>query len=162
MLFALNLLRGQVVEGFDLMQYPAKAISLEKKSPIKWATNPYKKRIKEIEEGYEMGEVNFAGNYIIIIWSRGVDTVEGVMVDSRSGVLYKTPFTAANTSNKCQEEDDIFDRYLFLPNSRVLVTSVCNKKVQKDTKKINQIFYFYLWDEASKKFSLQKTIKKQR
>lgn len=153
---------GQSVEGFDLTQYPADPITIKKKTPLKWSTNPFKNRIKEIKEGYELGEISFAGNYLTVLWNKGKDTVEGVMIDPRSGSIYKLPFTPSNTSNKCQEEDDIFDRYLFLPNSRVLVTSVCSKKVQKDTKKISQTFYFYIWDEASKKFSLKKSMKKER
>lgn len=153
---------GQSVEGFDLSLYPAEPIAINKKSPVKWSTNPYKNRKKEIKEGYELGEISFAGKYITVLWNKGKDTVEGVMIDPRSGNIYKLPFTPSNTSNKCQEEDDIFDRYLFLPNSRALVTSVCTKKVQKDTKKIYQTFYYYIWNEASKKFSLIKPLKKQR
>ncbi len=153
---------GQSVEGFDLSKYPSELKTIKKKSPLKWSTNPFKNRIKEIKEGYEIGEISFAGNYITVLWNKGKDTVEGAMIDPRNGIIYKLPISPSNTLNHCQEEEDVFDRYLFLPNSRVFVTSVCTKKTEKGLTKVHQLFYFYLWNEDTKKFSLIKTQKKER
>jgi hypothetical protein len=154
--------QAQTVEGFDLSLYPAEPISIKKKSPIKWSTNPFKNRTKEIKEGYEIGDISFAGNYITVLWNKGKDTAEGVMINPLTGNIYKMPFTPSNTSNKCQEEEDIFDRYLFLPNSRLLVTALCNKTIQKNQTKLRQVFYFFLWNESSKKFNLIKSLTKEK
>jgi hypothetical protein len=84
------------------------------------------------------------------------------MIDSRTGLIYKLPINSLNTSNQCQDSDDIFDRYLFFPTSKLLVTSICKTKKEAIGFKVEQEFYFYLWNEASKKFSLLKKTKKER
>jgi len=58
--------------------------------------------------------------------------------------------------------DDIFDRYLFLPASKLFVTSVCKKVKLNNEVKVKQEFYFHLWNEATKKFSLIKQTKKEK
>ncbi len=161
-LFVTCLLFSQSVEGVDLSKYPAAGESVKKRAPINWQTNPFKNKTKEIKEGYEKHEVSFAGYYASILWKKGADTISGVMIDTRSGIIYKLPISASNCSNKCMDVDDIFDRYLFLPSSKLFVTSVCRKVKLNSESKVRQDFYFYLWNEAAKKFSLIKQTKKER
>lgn len=161
-LFITCLVYSQSVEGVDLSKYPAVAEEVKKRALIDWQTNPFKKKAKEIREGYEKQEVSFAGYYTTILWKKGGDTIQGVMIDTRSGIIYKLPISASNCSNKCMDVDDIFDRYLFLPSSKLFVTSVCRKVKLNSESKVRQEFYFYLWNEATKKFSLIKQTKKER
>ncbi len=161
-LFVSCLVYSQSVEGVALSKYPAVAEEVKKRALINWQTNPFKNKIKEIRDGYEKQEVSFAGYYTTILWKKGVDTILGVMIDTRSGIIYKLPISASNCSNKCMDVDDIFDRYLFLPSSKLFVTSVCRKVKLNSESKVRQEFYFYLWNEATKKFSLIKQTKKER
>lgn len=161
-LFSSALIHGQSVEGVDFMTYPAKEIDLKKKAKINWTTNPYKNKVKEIKEGYEAGTLSFGGFYITVLWLCGADCAQGVMIDSRTGVIYKMPISSLNTSNQCQDRDDIFDRYLFFSYSKLIATSICKTKKENQGVKVQQEFFFYLWSEASKKFSLIKKSKKER
>lgn len=154
-------LNAQLVEGVELTHYPVAVDTSSMKKPIKWNMNPYKSKKKEIREGYEHGVVNFGGHYVAVLWS-SQDTVRGVAIDNRSGNIYPLPLSIKTCFNRCQDQDDIFDRYLFDPESKLFVTSTCKIVQQKADKKIEQVFYFYLWNESSKKFTLIKTTKKER
>ena len=161
-LFSSSVICSQSVEGLDFMTYPAREIEFKMKAKINWKTNPYKNKVKEIKEGFETGTISFGGNYITVLWLYGADCVQGIMIDSRTGLIYKLPINSLNTSNQCQDRNDIFDRYLFFPTSKLLVTSICKTKKEAIGFKVEQEFYFYLWNEASKKFSLLKKTKKER
>lgn len=159
---SISFVNGQLVEGVDLNQYPAQHYELKEKAAIRWNTNPFKNKIKEIKEGYANNEISFAGFYITVLWQKGLDTVQGVMIDSRNGIIHRLPIYLNNCSNKCMDIDDIFDRYLFLPTSNLFVTSTCKKVKVKNENKVRQEFYFYLWNESAKKFSLMKQTQKER
>lgn len=161
-LFIVNSVFAQQVEGVDLASYPAASVSIASKKAIRWETNPFRSKVKEIKDGYSLGEINFAGFYVVTLWKKGRDTIQGVMVDSRTGRIYRLPIQSTNTYNRCGDIEDIFDRYLFLPASRMFVTSTCKLTNEQNEKRTLQFFYFYVWDEASKKFSLLKKVRKER
>jgi len=157
-----SLLVCQITEGIDFTKYPAKQIALNKKAAIQWVSNPYKNRVKEIKDGYQKGTISFGGSYITVLWLCGNDCAQGVLIDSRTGRIYKMPINSTNTSNQCQDREDIFDRYLFFPYSKLVATSTCKTQKEALGVKVHQDFFFYLWNEPRKTFSLLKKVKKER
>lgn len=154
-----SILHSQIVEGVDFAKYPAIEKQITKKTKLKINTSPYKDRVKEIQEKYN-GTTTFAGNYATVLWICGEDCARGVMIDNRTGYIYKLPISSENTSNRCTQYDNIFDRYLFLPNSKLFVTSTCKSEINKGETYIRQSFFFYLWSEKEKKFTLLKRTSK--
>jgi len=156
---------GQMVEEFDYSKYPAKVSANTKKAALKIKSNLIAKgHEKEIIEGYQKTEINYCGHYVVILWNCGEYCVNGAMVDTRTGVIYAVPINVKTSTNKCLTADDVFDRYLFLPNSRLLITSICGESKNKTTNKLeqSQVFFVNLWDEKLKKFVLLKKKTKSR
>lgn len=155
-------LSSQVVEGFDFEKYPAVTSSKSIKAKLKLHTNPFKSREKDIVELYTNSSINFGGNYIFTIWSNDSIGSQGVMIDIRDGQIYKLPFSKETVGNHCIVTEDVFDRYLFFANSRLLVTSVCKESKINGKIKVRQTFFFYAWNETTKKFTLLKRLEKSR
>lgn len=160
--FSLN---SQIVEGYDLAKYPAKMNTSTKKAKLNFASNPsataHKVKIKEI---YEKQTIGFAGNYIVTLLECGTDCIKGFMVDIRTGYIYTMPISKLTVGNSCVIASDVFDRYLFSPESKLLVTSICREKLVENNQKVhqNQSYAFYLWNETTKKFDLLKKTNTER
>lgn len=156
---------SQVVEGFDLTKYPAKVISLSKRPKLNFGklilTNDLKAKLKEANDNQP---ITFAGNYITLLVTKEDNSTIGYMVDVRTGIIYLMPFNKTNVSNQCVLATDVFDRYLFNPDSKLLVTSICKESLVENNQKVkqNQTFFFYLWNETLKKFDLIKKSTKER
>ena len=60
-------LKGQTVHGVDLADYPAHRATVSQKAAIKWPTNPFKTKVKAIQDGYTSGVINFAGYYVTVL-----------------------------------------------------------------------------------------------
>lgn len=160
--FSLN---SQIIEGYDLSKYPAKVSTLTKKAKLNFNSNPsaiaHKVKIVEL---YDKQSVSFAGNYVTILIECGTDCVKGFMVDIRSGTIYTMPISKLTVCNSCVIASDVFDRYLFSPESKLLVTSICREKLVENKTKVkqNQSYSFYLWNEGLKKFDLLKKTNTER
>jgi hypothetical protein len=138
--------------NYNFSNYPA-AVTNGKKATLILASNKLGKTFKtRISQDYKTSKVNFAGHYIVIdIFKRG-----GAMVDVNNGKIYDFP-DGSDVGMGC---DDSFEYpEATHKNSKMVVFSACSQNMQDE--KYNDIVYsIYIWDEANKRFSNVKEIKK--
>lgn len=151
---------GQSVKGYRFSEYLSKNTSVKTKAKIDFTSYEVDKKFKnEIFNQYKKGKVNFASFYIICTWSCGAGCSGGVMVDVRTGRIYKLPMGEDRNYVGC-----VFDKgenfIEFSLNSRLFITQICeqNKKTFKND--IQEKEYFInIWNEDKKNFILIDNIK---
>jgi hypothetical protein len=163
--FFLIQLKCQIVEGYDLATYPAKPAQIKIKAKLNLGKLILSKAHKaKLINAYETQPISFAGFYSTIILPADFNSSTGYMIDHRTGIVYTLPLNISTVGNSCFLAPDVFDRYLFSAESRLLVTSICKETLVENNRKIkqNQAFFFYLWNEGLKRFDLLKKQNKER
>ncbi len=118
------------------------------KAKIDFNSNPNAKGFKTaISESYKVGEINFAGNYIISTWGCGTSCISGAMVDIRDGKVYDLPSD--------EEWDGIGNSYNSDKESSLLITSISGFAMEKGVSAIEK---YWKWNETNKKFEFIKTV----
>lgn len=146
---------SQSIEGVKFENYPAK-LSSTQKATLNLASNKLGKTYRTaIIEGYKNGKVDFGGHYISIYWGAGSGQSLGAIVDTNDGKIYELPLTVENSNRGADSNDNIKHKkesYLF-----VCYSSQTN---DLDYSKMDLNYYFYKFDEKTKRFNLLSTKKK--
>ena len=119
-------------------------------------TKQYKTRVTEL---YKNAVVNFAGKYTIVYWNAGMGTNQGTLIDYSNGQAYDIPINDETAFNSCFDEnksikfENIFGNQIvfFKKESNLLVIRSCDQYNYDGI-----IFRFYIWNEGTKKFTLDK------
>jgi len=90
---------------------------------------------------------NFAGRYTIARWSCGTDCISMIVVDAKTGALYRSvPFGELVTSGNPDSKDHRYAGLSFRTNSRLLVVEGCFDPDTKDpVGRINCNRSYYVW-----------------
>ena len=149
---------SQKFEGQKFENYPAKILSVQK-AKLNLSSNKLGKTFRTaITEGYKNGKINFGGHYIVIFWGAGAGMSDGAMVDTRTGIIYNLPLTEENSyrgATGYEENENIkyeANSYLF--------TCYSSEYKKSETAKIELNYFFYKFDEKTKKFKLISNKKK--
>jgi hypothetical protein len=116
---------------------------VKKKAKLDFNSNPGALHFKtRITNGYNSGDINFAGHYIGIAFGCGGGCIMGFIVDAKDGKIYDAPLGEANMCVWTLEMN------IYKPQSRLYISSVC--KEESDSK---DVFYkAYVWHEKEKVF----------
>ncbi len=163
MLFVTDILFGQTIEGYSFDNYKIIDPIPKSKAQIDYSSNPTAKQMRSrVSSRYSSGAVDFAGYYITIIWGCGTGCILGAMVDVRDGKVYDLPLGEVKAYYFCNSEKDADDRLLYKANSRLFISSSCDRSEIENSQNMNKekIYYINIWDESKKEFLFIKKIKK--
>ena len=154
---------GQTIAGYSFKNYRVDSFSKYKKAKINYESHKIAKLYKTaITEGYELGEVNFAGHYITIFWGCGAGCQDGAMVDVIDGNVYKIPIGESKYYFGCSLAEDE-DCVNFFKNSCLFVSMVCiQSKNNESTDLQNREYFINVWNESKKKFEFIKSVKENK
>ena len=140
---------SQSVGGVKFENYQAK-ISNRKKANLNLYSHKLGRKFRTaITEGYNNTNVDFGGHYIVVLWGCGTGCSNGVMVDINTGLIYSIPTEHSYRGVYYDNNDNIRyekNSYLFYTYETLMN--------EKDEKKIDLHYYFYKFDEKTKKFNL--------
>lgn len=129
--------------------FPTDVVDVNKvsstKHPIDFKSNPRAPRFKTvISEQYGATEANFGAYYIIAVWGCGSGCREGVMIDTRDGIVYNLPTKKGYTDfgNGIENYD----------NSVLLMTSYTYSEYIPGTTNREVELSYWLWNESAKEF----------
>ncbi|KUG24538.1 hypothetical protein ASZ90_005650 [hydrocarbon metagenome] len=153
----------KTIEGYSFDKYKVEIFPLSEKAKINFSSNPYWKLYKtKITKDYKNRNVDFGGYYIAIIINCGVICRVGAMVDIRYGRIYSLPLGDGMGYAECYSNRNVVDDegIHYKPNSRLFITSSCSETEIKNSKnnKQHKVYFINVWDEAKKKFILEKKI----
>lgn len=112
----------------------------------------------QIREGYRSGKIDFAGNYVTVLWGCGTQCLGGVLVDSRSGKIYNLiPLSTEYSLHACYRPDGSIEADIFhyQAGSRLFITENCHyAEITGREDKVAQFktTYVYQWIEDEKRF----------
>lgn len=159
-LLSTTLVYAKEVAGYRFEDYPAN-IYQGKKAPLK--LGKYKPLKTHLINTHKDGEIGFAGNYMVGMWSCGTGCVSGAMIDKRTGKIYDFPVSNIDyrcySSEETPDDEDIF----FYPNSRLLITTSCEQ--DEDTNgyaKQTFTYFISVWNEKSKTFKSIDKVKRTK
>jgi hypothetical protein len=155
--------KGQTIEGYSFEKYKIEKHSVTKKAKINFSSNPTAKTFRtRISEGYKSGNVDFGGYYITIIWGCGAGCISGSMVDIRDGKVYDLPLGEETAYANCYSGTDDNGTVTYKPYSRLFITTTCSEAEIENSKnnKQEKVYFINVWNEAKKKFILEKRIEK--
>jgi hypothetical protein len=145
---------SQTIEGYSFAGYPAKVLNV-KKAELNYSSNKLGKEYKtEIAKQYKIGKVDFGGHFITISWGAGSGLTLGAMVDINDGKIYEIPLNEENSYRATYHDNN---NNIFYKQSSYLFVSYSSKTNDKDENNVDIKYYFYKFDEVTKKFSLLKT-----
>jgi hypothetical protein len=149
----------EAIEGYSFEKYEIKKVNVDFSSNPFWKT--YRTRISEV---YKDGNVGFGGYYVTVIINCGVTCRVGAMVDIRDGKIYSLPLGDDMGYAECYSNRNVVDDegIHYKPNSRLFITSSCSETEIENSKnnKQHKVYFINVWDEAKKKFILEKKIEK--
>lgn len=153
------------LEGYSFEKYKVEINSLAEKAKIDFSSNPYWKLYKtKLSEDYKRGNIDFGGYYIASIINCGVTCRVGAMVDTRDGKIYSLPLGNGMGYAECYSNRNAVDDegIYYKPNSRLFIASSCNETEIENSKNNKQykVYFITEWEEAKKKFILDKKIEK--
>ena len=142
---------SQKIEGQKFESYPAKILS-EQKAKLNLSSNKLGKTFRTaITQGYKNGKINFGGHYIIIFWGAGAGMSDGAMVDTRTGIIYNLPLTEENSYRGVYYDNN--DNIKHKKNS-YLFMCYSSKTNETDENKIDLSYFYYKFNDMTKKFNL--------
>jgi hypothetical protein len=141
----------QKIEGVDFKNYPAK-LSNEKKAKLNIKSNILGTKFgTAIKYSYPKKNVDFAGHYIAIYWGAGAGSTGGALVDTKDGKIYDLPLTYENSYRGSWSYNDNNENIKHFKDSFLYMCYTTNQIENK----IDITYFFYLFDEKTKKFNLK-------
>ena len=104
-----------------------------------------------IKHEYARKNVNFAGHYIAVYWGAGAGSTDGAILDIKDGKIYNLPLTYENSYRGSWSYNDNNENIKHFKNS-CLYMCYTTKQIEN---KIDITYFFYLFDEKTKKFNLK-------
>jgi hypothetical protein len=148
---------SQSIEGYSFESFPVKVLNV-KKAELNYSSHKLGKEYKtEITKQYKIGKVDFGGHFIIISWGAGSGLTLGAMVDINDGKVYEIPLNEENSYRATYHDNN---NNIFFKQSSNLFVCYTSKTNDKDENNVNLKYYFYKFDDFTKKFSLLKTMNK--
>ncbi len=148
-------LTAQNIQGYSFDNYPTNLVSSQK-AKINYSSNKLGKEYKtEITEQYKKGKIEFGGHYVLIFWGAGMGLTVGAMVDVKDGKIYELPLDEENSYREAYHDSD---NILYKSKSNLFIC-YRPRDNKSDKNKVDLTYYFYKWDDTTKKFILLKTKK---
>lgn len=145
---------SQTIEGFKFENFPAKVLNV-KKAKLNNDSHKLGKEYKtEFAKQYKIGNVNFGGHFIIIAWGAGSGLTLGAMVDMNDGEIYEIPLNEENSYRGTYHDNN--NNFFYKRGSNLFIC-YSSKASEKDESYVDLKYYFYEFDDITKKFFLLKT-----
>jgi hypothetical protein len=145
---------SQTIEGYNYVSYPAKVLNV-KKAELNYSSHKLGKEYRtEFAKQYKIGKVDFGGHFIIISWGAGSGLTLGAIVDVNDGKIYEIPLNEENSYRGTYHDNN--NNILYKQSSNLFIC-YSSKTNEKDENNVDLKYYFYQFDEVTKKFSLLKT-----
>ena len=142
--------------GYSFEDYPAVVESVSK-SAIDHKSHRLGRLYKTaIKEQYNSGQIDFGGHYITIFWGAGMGLSLGAMVDVNDGKIYELPLNENNSYRGSYHDNN--NNILYKASSNLFICYSSQNSVD-DEDKVDLTYYFYIWNDTTKEFSLAKTEK---
>lgn len=159
-----NSLYGNI-ENISFNDFQAEITKSIKKPLLNFKSNRSAREYKtKIVEAYKNTRVNFGGRYILLSWNAGMGTSKGFMVDCQNGNILDIPVDDSTSSMSCFSDESIEEfnhkygdkKIFYTRSSNLLITRECDEFEDKSIK-----YHFFVFNQATKKFKVLKTISKQ-
>ncbi len=145
---------SQTIEGYKFERFPVKVLNV-KKAELNYSSHKLGKEYRiEFTKQYKIGKVDFGGHFIIIRWGAGSGLTLGAIVDVNDGKIYEIPLNEENSYRGTYHDNN--NNILYKQSSNLFIC-YSSKTNEKDENNVDLKYYFYQFDEVTKKFSLLKT-----
>jgi hypothetical protein len=145
---------SQTIEGYNFENFPTKVLNV-KKAELNYSSHKLGKEYRtEFAKQYKIGKVDFGGHFILISWGAGSGLTLGAMVDVNDGKIYEIPLNEENSYRGTYHDNN---NNIFYKRSSNLFICYSSKASEKDESNVDLKYYFYKFDDITKKFFLLKT-----